>query len=305
MKSRLHRSTFLLALLSSPAAWSQAAVPPPVSPDQPSEPPRQEPASPPASPSSPPAESTPGAPAASGDTTAPPARADEPPPANASGPAPASPTPPVWQATPPAASPPGSHPYETGAAPPGGESPYIVHVAPEQSPREAGYFGLGVGGGRMQDSVTGFGGIAFSLDAGYSLSRDFSLGIDLDGLIHPMDQGATLAHVGVALLAQAHLFERLRLAVGPGYYRLEHRGPTDDKGDDSTSNGASSLGGEGQIGVEFWQAPGGLTAGVDLRTQVSFPDGKFVATTFGLVGFRWYGLGRRRMSQASNASHSL
>ena len=83
---------------------------------------------------------------------------------------------------------------------------------------------------------------------------------------------------------QAVVIERLRLALGVGYYALTHTAAKDSAGDSiGESRTLKSLGAEGTVGFEFFQSPGGFSASVDFRTQLAFPDQKLVATTFGLV----------------------
>jgi hypothetical protein len=186
-------------------------------------------------------------------------------------------------------------------------SPYVSAVGKQPSPRQAFFVGLGLGGGRLQDTVTGYGGVAFNLDAGYSISPELAVVVDFDGIVHQHGEGgdskddadkreaARLWHYGVAVGAQLHVIERLRLALGVGYYALTHTAAKDAAGDSiGESRTLKSLGAEGTVGFEFFQSPGGFSAGVDFRTQLAFPDQKLVAATFGLVGVRWYGIGAKR-----------
>jgi hypothetical protein len=181
---------------------------------------------------------------------------------------------------------------------PGQDSPYITKVGKQPSPRDAFFVGLGLGGGRIQDSVTGFGGAGLALDLGYSLSPALAVLGSLGGFFHSKKAEGTLSHLGGALGVQAHVADPLRFSVGFGYYSLSHAKPDEEEGGAGSElpDGKSlgSIGGEGSIGFDFFRSPGGFTVCLDLRNQLSFPDGHMVNATYGLIGVRWYGIGRKR-----------
>lgn len=264
--NHLHCTTLLWLTLASVPAFGQAAVPPPEPNSQP----------------------FPAAEAGAQTSSVEEPRAE-----------PASPPPTVQfnqpqQSTEP--TPPGQ--IQFGTSPhPGSEQPeYVTQVAPQRSPREALYFGFGLGGGRMQDKVMGYGGVAFNLGAGYSINRTVSLALELGGMGHK-EGDTNIGLLGIAFGPQIHLLEHIKLAAGVGYYGLSHNGPLkapNEKADDPDEETLTSVGAEATLGVEVYQAPGGFTLGIDARTQLAFPDQKLVLNTFGLVVLRWYGIGRRR-----------
>ncbi len=192
--------------------------------------------------------------------------------------------------------PPGQIQFGT-SPPPGSERPEsVTDITPQRSPREALYFGFGLGGGRMQDKVMGYGGFAINLGAGYSINRTLSLALELGGMGHK-EGDTNIGIFGIAFGPQVHLLEHVKLAAGLGYYGLSHNGPLkppNEKADDPDEETLTSVGGEATLGVEVYQAPGGFTLAIDARTQLAFPDQKLVLNTFGLVVLRWYGIGRRR-----------
>lgn len=193
----------------------------------------------------------------------------------------------------------------------------VTQVGALPSPRDAVFLGIGIGGGRLQDDVMGRGGFAFDLNAGYSFTPELSLTINCDGLYYsqPSDTGAeeletqSIVHYGFSAGAQLHLVDVLRFSLSGGYYGLSKDGPykpVDGADEDIDDESFWSPGGEASVGVEFFQSPGGFAAALEVRSQVSFPDGQLVWDSFALIGARWYGIGAKQhaTSQARSSSSS-
>lgn len=194
-----------------------------------------------------------------------------------------------------------------GAQPPVDSNPNVTTVGAVPSPRDAVFLGAGVGGGRMQDDVMGRGGFAFDLNAGYSFTPELSLTINFGGLYHSMDttseanaveepEAKKVTYYGVSAGAQTHVLEVLRFSLSGGYYRLGKDGPLkpaegESSDEDPDRESFWSPGGEASAGVEFFQSPGGGAIALEVRSQVSFPDGQLVWDSFALIGARWYGIG--------------
>ena len=190
----------------------------------------------------------------------------------------------------------------------------VTQVGALPNPRDAVFLGLGLGGGRMQDDVMGRGGIAFDFNGGYSFTPELSLTINFDGLIYSADtetesgaveepEAQRLLHYGISAGVQVHLLDVLRASLSGGYYGLTKDGPlkplpgeSDD--DDADDESFGSPGGELAFGVEFFQSPGGFAAALEVRSQVSFPDGQLLWDSFALLGARWYGIGSRQPTPA-------
>ena len=200
------------------------------------------------------------------------------------------------------------------------DTPNQTMVGTLPSPRQALYLGLGVGGGRMQDSTMGHGGLAFDLNAGYSFTPTLSLAINFDGLIHSetaqqVEETAadddpktnSITHYGISAGIQAHLVDLLRVSLSGGYYGLNKDGavePATSDEEDPDSKTYWSPGGEVSAGVEFFQSPGGFAAGFEVRAQASFPDQEFVWNSMALVGVRWYGIGGSKQAATAQAQSS-
>jgi hypothetical protein len=213
--------------------------------------------------------------------------------------APFDPAPLANDAQPPPSAEPAARPADVNlVVQPGQDSPYVTKVGRQPSPRAAFFVGLGLGGGRIQDSVTGFGGAGVALDVGYSLNAAFAVMGSLGGLVHSKKARGTLSHLGGAVGVQAHAAAPLRFSAGVGYYSLSHGKPDEEEGAPPSTlpEGKSfgAIGGEGSIGFDFFRSPGGFTVCLDLRNQLSFPDGHMVNATYGLIGVRWYGIGKKR-----------
>jgi hypothetical protein len=190
----------------------------------------------------------------------------------------------------------------------------VTTVGALPSPRDAVFLGAGIGGGRMQDDVMGRGGVAFDLNAGYSFTPELSLTINFGGLFHATDtasdpdaveepESKSVTYYGVSAGAQMHVLEVLRFSLSGGFYGLNKDGPLkpaegESSDEDPDRENFWSPGGEASAGVEFFQSPGGFAAALEVRSQVSFPDGQLVWDSFALIGARWYGLGGRQPTPA-------
>lgn len=152
--------------------------------------------------------------------------------------------------------------------------------------------GLGLGGGRVQDKVTGYAGYALDASVGFSPMRNVAVVADLDGLLHSFSDGSSLIDGGAALSVEGRVADRVRLSLGGGYYWLTHTASTAPNSSGTTTT-LQSPGLEAGLGVELVQGRHtGFSVGVFARNQVSFPNGQFVDNAFVLVGVRWAGIGR-------------
>lgn len=274
-QTRLGASAIGLALsLSTVPAWGQAAVPLP----------QEEEVVQPGPPEPAPAESAPAE--AADPAPSPQAMQSEPAPAVT----PAGPPPPPRDAQPSTQPAEGEGPkmqFDSGAQQDpkqdgSKDSQYVSTIGPRQSPRRAFFLGFGGGLGRIQDDITGYLGFGFNVNAGYSITKDIAVALDAGGFFHSEENQDTLSLWSAALGPQFHLFDRLRITLEGGVYGLGGRG-----------DGLWSPGGEGGLGFEIYQAPGGTTFAVEFRSQMTFPDGQLVFTTTGLAGVRWYGIGHK------------
>jgi hypothetical protein len=182
---------------------------------------------------------------------------------------------------------------------PNGPSAADSHAKASQAPASAAPYANGIllggsiGGGRLQDEVTGVGGVSLELQLGYFPVNWLGVMVSGSGFNHQISDERNLGFYGGSLLAEVHPLPRLWLAVGPGYYALESTTQTAADAEPQAESSSKGFGAELDVGFDIYRAkaPSGLSAGLVFRSQVVPLDGQVVSTTMGLLGVRWYGGG--------------